>query len=148
MPWSVSLPSRSPAAQSTPSISPYGVSFVDVAREAGLTETVFYGGVEQVRYIVEANGCGVAFYDYDDDGWLDVFVLNGSRLDGFPDGAEPTNRLYRNNRDGTFTDVTAGSGLGRSGWANSVCIGDFDNDGTRRPVCHLLGTKRALPEQR
>ena len=129
LPWSVSLPSRSPAAQSTPSISPYGVSFVDVAREAGLTETVFYGGVEQVRYIVEANGCGVAFYDYDDDGWLDVFVLNGSRLDGFPDGAEPTNRLYRNNRDGTFTDVTADSGLGRSGWANSVCIGDFDNDG-------------------
>ena len=107
----------------------YGVRFVDIAPDAGLTETVYYGGTERVRYIVEANGCGVAFYDYDDDGWLDIFVLNGSRLDGFADGEEPTNRLYRNNRDGTFTDVTAGSGLARSGWANSVCIGDFDNDG-------------------
>ena len=109
--------------------APYGVRFVDVAAEAGLTETVYYGGVEQVRYIVEANGCGVAFYDYDDDGWLDIFVLNGSRLEGFPEGREPSNRLYRNNRDGTFTDVTAEAGLARSGWANSVCIGDFDNDG-------------------
>lgn len=107
----------------------YGVQFVDVAREAGLTDTVHYGGVEQVKYIVEANGCGVAFYDYDNDGWLDVFVLNGSRLEGFPSGQEPSNRLYRNNRDGTFTDVTREAGLVRSGWANSVCIGDFDNDG-------------------
>ena len=107
----------------------YGVRFVDVAHSAGLTDTVYYGGVEQVKYIVEANGCGVAFYDYDNDGWLDVFVLNGSRLDGFPSGQEPSNRLYRNNRDGTFTDVTREAGLVRSGWANSVCIGDFDNDG-------------------
>ena len=107
----------------------YGVQFVDVARSAGLTDTVHYGGVEQVKYIVEANGCGVAFYDYDNDGWLDVFVLNGSRLEGFPSGQEPSNRLYRNNRDGTFTDVTREAGLVRSGWASSVCIGDFDNDG-------------------
>lgn len=107
----------------------YGVQFRDVAGSAGLTHTVFYGGVEQVKYIVEANGCGVAFYDYDNDGWLDVFVLNGSRLGGFPTGQEPSNRLYRNNRDGTFTDVTREAGLVRSGWANSVCIGDFDNDG-------------------
>ena len=108
---------------------PYGVQFRDVAESAGLTHTVFYGGVEQVKYIVEANGCGVAFYDYDNDGWLDVLVLNGSRLGGFPAGQEPSNRLYRNNRDGTFTDVTREAGLLRSGWANSVCIGDFDNDG-------------------
>ncbi len=108
---------------------PYGVRFVDIAPEAGLTETVYYGGADRVRYIVEANGCGVAFCDYDNDGWLDIFVLNGTRLDGLPDGARPTNRLYHNNRDGTFTDVTAESGLARSGWANSVCIGDFDNDG-------------------
>ena len=108
---------------------PYGVQFVDVAQQAGLTETVHYGSSEQVKYIVEANGCGIAFYDYDNDGWPDVFVLNGTRLDGFPSGAAPTNRLYRNNRDGTFTDVTEKAGLVRSGWANSVCIGDFDNDG-------------------
>ncbi len=117
-----------PESSSEPA-GPYGVQFRDVADSAGLTHTVFYGGVEQVKYIVEANGCGVAFYDYDNDGWLDVFVLNGSRLGGFPTGQEPSNRLYRNNRDGTFTDVTREAGLVRSGWANSVCIGDFDNDG-------------------
>ena len=108
---------------------PYGVQFTDVAKDAGLTDTVYYGSSEQVRYIVEANGCGVAFYDYDSDGWLDIFVLNGTRLDGLPAGATPTNRLYKNNRDGTFSDVTEEAGLVRSGWANSVCIGDFDNDG-------------------
>ena len=108
---------------------PYGVRFEDVARQAGLTDTVYYGSSEQVQYIVEANGCGVAFYDYDNDGWLDVFLLNGTRLGGLPPGATATNRLYRNNRDGTFTDVTREAGLVRSGWANSVCIGDFDNDG-------------------
>lgn len=108
---------------------PYGVRFTDIAKDAGLTDTVYYGSSEQVRYIVEANGCGVAFYDYDNDGWPDLFVLNGTRLDGLPLGAKPTNRLYKNNRDGTFTDVTEEAGLIRSGWANSVCVGDFDNDG-------------------
>ncbi len=125
------LAPRLPAAQTAAKAFPgsYGVQFVDIATAAGLTETVHYGGVDQVRYIVEANGCGVAFYDYDNDGWLDIFVLNGSRLEGFPTGQEPTNRLYRNNRDGTFTDVTRQAGLVRAGWANSVCVGDFDNDG-------------------
>src|SRR6185437_5084950 len=70
---------------------------------------------------------GVAFFDYDNDGWLDIFVLNGSRLEGSPAGA--SNRLYKNNRDGTFTDVTAKSGLGRAGWACAVTVGDFNNDG-------------------
>ena len=107
----------------------YGVRFTDVASEAGLKDVIYYGSSEQVKYIVEANGCGVAFYDFDNDGWLDIFVLNGSRLDGFPGGQPPSNRLYKNNRDGTFTDVTEEAGLVRSGWANSVCIGDFDNDG-------------------
>ena len=121
-----------PAFQSGLNASPdrgYGVRFTDVGQDAGLTDTIYYGSSEQVKYIVEANGCGVAFYDYDNDGWLDVFVLNGSRLEGFPEGQAPTNRLYKNNRDGTFSDVTKEAGLTRSGWANSVCIGDFDNDG-------------------
>ena len=112
-----------------PPAGSYGVRFTDIARQAGLTDTIYYGSSEQVKYIVEANGCGVAFYDYDNDGWLDIFVLNGSRLEGFPQGQAPTNRLYKNNRDGTFSDVTKAAGLTRSGWANSVCIGDFDNDG-------------------
>ena len=72
-------------------------------------------------------GCGVAFFDYDNDGWLDIFVLCGTRLEGPPPGA--TNRLYRNNRDGTFTDVTEKAGLTRAGWAYGVTIGDYNNDG-------------------
>src|SRR5882762_1043125 len=104
----------------------YPVRFVDVAREAGLRDVVYYGGVDTVKYIVEANGCGVAFYDYDNDGWLDILVLNGSRLEGFEKGKEPTNHLYKNNRDGTFKDVTREAGLARSGWAQAVCIGDYD----------------------
>jgi hypothetical protein len=105
------------------------VTFVDVAREAGLSQPIIYGGIDRKRYIIETNGCGVAFIDYDDDGWLDIFLLSGTRLEGFPKGKEPTNRLYRNNRNGSFTDVTARSGLARTGWASGVCAGDFDNDG-------------------
>ena len=117
-----------PAGPATASDS-FPVRFVDVARQAGLTHTIHYGEENRSDYITEANGCGIAFYDFDNDGWLDVFLLNGSRRSGFPDGEEPTNRLYKNNRDGTFTDVTASAGLVKSGWANGVCIGDFDNDG-------------------
>src|SRR5438270_13145330 len=78
--------------------------FVDVARQAGLIHPVIYGGVDRKKFIIETNGCGIAFFDYDHDGWLDIFVPGGSQIDGTPAGA--TNRLYRNNRDGTFTDVT------------------------------------------
>ena len=78
-------------------------------------------------YIIEVVGCGVAFLDYDNDGWLDIFVLSGTRLEGAPAGT--TNRLYKNNRDGTFTDVTEKAGLTRTGWASAVTVGDYDNDG-------------------
>ena len=108
---------------------PYPASFVDIARAAGLTHETVYGAVDKANYIVESNGCGVAFYDYDNDGWLDIFLLNGSRLEGFEKGTKPTNHLYKNNRDGTFTDVTEKAGLAHSGWASAVCIGDYDNDG-------------------
>lgn len=104
-------------------------SFVDIAHSSGLNFRNYYGGEKTKRFIVEANGCGVAFYDYDKDGWLDIFLLTGSRLEGFPAGQEPSNRLFHNNRDGTFTDVTEKAGLIRHGWAQGVCIGDYDNDG-------------------
>jgi hypothetical protein len=83
--------------------------------------------VDAKKYILEVVGCGVAFLDYDNDGWLDILVLNGTRLEGAPPGT--TNRLYRNNRDGTFTDVTEKAGLVRAGWACAVTVGDYDNDG-------------------
>jgi enediyne biosynthesis protein E4 len=107
----------------------FPVSFVDIAASAGLTEPVIYGGVEQKRFIIETNGCGVAFFDYDKDGWLDVLLLAGTRLEGFANGKGPTNRLYRNNRNSTFTDVTDRAGLRRAGWASAVAVGDYDNDG-------------------
>src|SRR6185369_2422986 len=93
----------------SPAAEPPAFQFVDVAAKAGLTAPVVYGGVESKKYILETNGCGIAFFDYDHDGWLDIFVPGGSRLDGAAPGT--SNRLYRNNRDGTFTDVTKKAGL-------------------------------------
>lgn len=116
----------SPVAPSAPGL---GVTFIDVAREAGLHAKTIFGGEHKNKYLLETTGCGVAFYDYDNDGWLDIFLVNGSRLEGFPKGQEPLSRLFKNNRDGTFTDVTVRAGVGRSGWGQGVCIGDYDNDG-------------------
>jgi enediyne biosynthesis protein E4 len=110
-----------------PSGRPFQARFTDVAKQAGLTEPIIYGAVENKSYIVEVVGCGVAFIDYDNDGWVDLFVLNGTRLEGAPSGT--TNRLYKNNRDGTFTDVTGKAGLVRTGWSSAVTVGDYDNDG-------------------
>jgi enediyne biosynthesis protein E4 len=106
---------------------PFLARFTDVAEKAGLTQPIVYGGVDAKSYILEVVGCGVAFLDYDNDGWLDLLVLSGTRLEGAPPGT--TNRLYKNNRDGTFTDVTEKAGLTRLGWASAVTVGDYDNDG-------------------
>ncbi len=106
-----------------------GVSFLNVARESGLNAKTIYGGEHKNKYLLETTGCGVAFYDYDNDGWLDIFLVNGTRLEGFPAGSEPTSHLFRNNRDGTFTDVTVKAGVAHSGWGQGVCVGDYDNDG-------------------
>jgi enediyne biosynthesis protein E4 len=101
--------------------------FTDIAAKAGLTAPVVYGNPDKKKYILETNGCGIAFFDYDHDGWLDIFVPSGSQLSGPSPGV--TNRLYKNNRDGTFTDVTKKAGLERAVWASGVCIGDYNNDG-------------------
>jgi len=106
-----------------------GISFLNVARESGLNAKTIFGGEHKNKYLLETTGCGVAFYDYDNDGWLDIFLVNGSRLEGFPRGSEPTSHLFRNNRDGTFTDVTLKAGVAHSGWGQAVCVGDYDNDG-------------------
>jgi len=106
-----------------------GATFVDIGREAGLNVKTIYGGEHKNKYLLETTGCGVAFYDFDNDGWLDIFLVNGWRLEAFPAGEEPTSHLFKNNRDGTFTDVTAKAGLIHHGWGQGVCIGDYDNDG-------------------
>jgi hypothetical protein len=127
-------PNQTPAAQkdSSPYPAPpkdIGLSFVNVARESGLNVKTIYGGEHKNKYLLETTGCGVAFYDYDNDDWLDIFLVNGWRLEGFPKGQEPVSHLFKNNRDGTFTDVTARSGIVHSGWGQGVCVGDYDNDG-------------------
>ena len=109
--------------------SELGISFLNVARESGLKAKTIYGGEHKNKYLLETTGCGVAFYDYDNDGWLDIFLVNGTRLEGFPAGNEPTSHLFRNNRDGTFTDVTLKAGVAHSGWGQGCCVGDYDNDG-------------------
>lgn len=107
----------------------FKVTFVNVAKSAGLTHKTIYGDEHKNRYLLETTGCGVAWFDYDNDGWLDLFFVNGTRFTGIPKAQEPTNHLYRNNRNGTFTDVTDKAGLRRSGWGQAVCIGDYNNDG-------------------
>lgn len=109
--------------------TPLGYSFIDVAKESGLNRKTIYGDEHRNRFLLETTGCGVAFYDFDNDDWLDLFLVNGTRLEGFPKGDEPISRLFKNNRDGTFTDITAKTGMTRSGWGQGCCIGDYDNDG-------------------
>jgi hypothetical protein len=116
------------------------VQFVDVASEAGLTTPNVWGDANHKRYIIEAKGSGIAFFDYDHDGWLDIYLTNGTRLgEPWPAGQAPTSHLYKNNRDGTFTDVTAKSGLARTGWQTGVCVGDYDNDGWDDLFCCFWG---------
>ena len=119
---------------------PFHAHFEDIAPAAGLHAPVFYGGVDSKKYILEATGCGCAFIDYDNDGWMDIFLLSGTQLTGDPPGA--TNRLYKNNRDGTFTDVTEKAGLKAVGWASGVCIGDYNNDGFEDIFCSYFGQNR------
>ncbi len=114
-----------PLQRGKPSGLPFNAKFIDVAKQAGLLEACTYGGREAKQYLLETIGCGVAFIDYDNDGWLDIFLLNGTTLEG----STATNRLYKNNRDGTFSDVTEAAGLKKTGWASAVCAGDYNNDG-------------------
>ncbi len=110
-----------------PSGLPFNARFSDVAAKAGLRAVMVYGESDRKEYIVETLGCGCAFLDFDNDGWLDVFLLSGTRFADAPSGA--SNRLFKNNRDGTFTDVTERAGLLKTGWACGVCVGDYNNDG-------------------
>jgi len=136
---SVAAPQETRPIQTAPSPQPattrWPVRFVDIAREAGLTQPITYGDPARKRFIIETNGCGVAMIDLDEDGWVDLVTLNGTQLEpggrrdrAWPAGQAPRIRLYRNER-GRFVDRTASSGLDRIGWASSVCAGDADGDG-------------------
>jgi enediyne biosynthesis protein E4 len=120
--------SAHPQPQIQPKSGPAVADFVDVAAAAGLTVRTTIGGAREKRYILETTGGGVALFDYDNDGWLDIFFVNGATLDA-GGGQSSTNKLYKNNRDGTFTDVTSTAGLARHGWGQGVCVGDYNADG-------------------
>ncbi len=123
LPIAVSVGARAPSSPGQLA------NFVDIGEKAGLTMMDVFGGVNSKKFIIETTGTGVAIFDYDNDGWPDIFVVNGTTLEGFPHGKGPTNHLYHNNHDGTFTDVTVKAGLAATGWGQGVCVGDYDNDG-------------------
>ncbi|MDR3676801.1 MAG: CRTAC1 family protein [Acidobacteriota bacterium] len=103
--------------------------FIEVAEKSGIRFTLTSGGPEK-QYIVEAKGGGgIAWIDFDNDGFPDLFLVNGSTFKQSKQGSSPRSRLYHNNGDGTFTDVSARSGLDHAGWGMGVCVGDYDNDG-------------------
>ena len=123
-------------------------SFTDVAHEAGLTAVTVYGGQKTNKFLLETTGCGVAMFDYDNDGFIDLFFPNGSTLEGFPRGQEPTSHLYRNRGDGTFEDTTAKAGLALPGWGQAACAGDYDNDGYDDLYVTFWGQNRLFRNQR
>jgi hypothetical protein len=115
------------APRGKPSGLPFRATFTDVAAQAGLKFPVIAGHPQHADYVIEAMSCGVAFFDYDNDGWLDILVLTGSRFGDPPPTA--SKRLYKNNRDGTFTDVTKSAGLFTTGYEYGITVGDYNNDG-------------------
>jgi hypothetical protein len=121
--------------------------FTDVAQKAGLTAPIVFGGKDTKKYIIETTGTGAAIFDYDNDGWPDIFLVNGTTLEGFSAGQAPTNHLYRNNHDGTFTDVTVKAGLNATGWGQGVCVGDYDNDGWEDLYVTYYGKNRLFHNQ-
>ncbi len=124
-------PARPPATSGPTRAAAQGSAdqFVEVSQAAGIRFVLTSGGPEK-KYIIEAKGGGgIAWFDYDNDGYPDLFFVNGSTFEDWKRGSSPQSRLYRNNRDGTFTDETPASGLHRTGWGMGVCAADYDNDG-------------------
>ncbi len=122
--------------------------FEDVSEKAGLNMMNVFGGVDTKKYIIETTGTGVAIFDYDNDGWPDIFIVNGTTLEQHSGGKAPTNHLYRNNHDGTFTDVTVKTGLVATGWGQGACVGDYDNDGWEDLYVTYYGKNRLYHNER
>ena len=116
-----------PTPRGKASGKPWPSQLINIAKQAGLIHPTIYGAETKVQYLAETSSGGVALFDYDGDGWLDIFIVSGTRFEGA--SPEATNRLYRNNHDGTFSDVTDKAGLRRTGWGQGVSIGDYNNDG-------------------
>ena len=120
--------------------------FVDVAAKAGITVTNVNGSPTSKRYILETSGSGVAIIDYDNDGWPDIFLVNGQEIT--PQlKTPPTSHLFHNNHDGTFTDVTQKAGLVSTAWGQGACVGDYDNDGFEDLYVTAYGHSRLFHNQ-
>jgi enediyne biosynthesis protein E4 len=118
-------------------------SFTSVGRQAGLEAVTIFGGRETNRYLLETTGSGVAMLDYDNDGLMDLFVVNGTTLEAFPRGQEPRPHLYRNHGGARFEDVTTATGLHEQwGWGQGACAGDYDNDGFEDLLVTYYGQNR------
>jgi hypothetical protein len=122
-PPTVAAPAGSPAAAA-------GVGYVDATRGSGLDAFRHVSGGPAKDYLIEVTGSGLALWDYDGDGWLDVYLLNGSTFAALRGAqAAPSAALFRNKGDGTFADVTAATGTANGRWGQGACAGDYDNDG-------------------
>jgi hypothetical protein len=116
-------------AHNTPKLKPdSSVAFTDITRASGIDFHLTCGSAEK-QYIMESMCGGVAVFDYDNDGWTDILLVNGSTLEDLQSGKCRSSKLYHNNHDGTFKDVTAAAGLNTCGWGFGVAVGDYDNDG-------------------
>ena len=130
----LSLGAAGPQRRGTPRLTaPRGSTppdqFLEVSAQAGIRFSLTSGGPEK-RFIIEAKGGGgIAWIDYNNDGYPDLFLVNGSTFEHWKRGDSPRSRLYRNNGNGTFADVSAASGLDHTGWGMGVCVGDYNNDG-------------------
>jgi enediyne biosynthesis protein E4 len=120
-------------------LPPIAVDFRDIAQQSGLTAANLSGSPDAKKYILESTGAGVAIFDYDNDGRMDIFLVNGSTLDG---SRTATSRLYRNLGGMRFADVTEKAGLAHSGWGQGVCAADYDNDGARDLFVTYYGHSR------
>lgn len=117
------------AVEIVTNLPPIQVDFRDVAEQAGLRAVNVSGGAAHKKYLLEATGNGVVLFDYDGDGLTDVFLVNGTTVDGKGAGQDATSHLYRNLGGLRFDDVTRKAGLARTGWGQGACAADYDNDG-------------------
>ncbi|MCZ6689182.1 MAG: CRTAC1 family protein [Planctomycetota bacterium] len=108
--------------------TPTGFSFSDITARAGI-QFRHHNGATEKKFLVETMGSGGGFFDYDGDGYPDIYLVNGASLEGEPGPNPPRNALYHNNGDGTFEDVTRQSGTGDTGYGMGCAMADYDNDG-------------------